>query len=79
MDWFQPISFVSSYQVTIQPDTQYNVFSTQVKYIMLCMDLWRLREYPVDKLLFEAEKRTSKAFRWIDLLFRRFTVIKKYY
>jgi len=46
---------------------------------MLCMDLWRLREYPVDKLLFKAEKRASKGFRWIDLLSRRFTDIKKNY
>jgi len=46
---------------------------------MLCMDLWRLREYPVDKLLFKAEKRASKGFRWNDLSPCRFEGIKKFY
>ena len=57
----QPASLLSV-KVNIYPETQYNVFSAEVKYIMLCMDLWRRGEYPVDKSWFMARNRVSKGF-----------------
>jgi hypothetical protein len=57
----QPASLLSV-KVSNYPETQYNVFSAEVKHIMLCMDLWRLREYPVDKSLLSARNRVSKGF-----------------
>jgi hypothetical protein len=65
MDWNEPTSFAVVCKVSVKvnnsPETQYNVFSAEVKHIMLCMDLWRLREYPVDKLLLRAESAPVKA------------------
>ena len=73
----QPVSLLSV-KVNIYPETQYNVFSAEVKYIMLCMDLWRLREYLVDKSLFPARNRVNKGFWLIDLTCLWFTLIKNY-
>jgi hypothetical protein len=55
----QPASLLSV-KVSNYPETQYNVFSAEVKYIMLCMDLWRHGEYPVDKSWYLARNRVSK-------------------
>jgi hypothetical protein len=70
MDWNEPTSFAVdcelALKVNIYPDTQYNVFSAEVKYIMLCMDLWRHGEYPVDKSCFMARNCVSKGFWFID-------------
>ena len=62
-----------------QPDTQYNVFGLQVKYIMLCMDLWREREYPVDKLRPAATRGISAGFQDIDFSDYEKLQIKNYY
>ena len=72
----QPASLLSL-KVNNSADTQYNVFSAEVKYIMLCMDLWRLREYPVDKSRFLARNRDSKGFRIIDLTCLLFVLVNK--
>ena len=72
-----PLS-VMSLKVNIYPDTQYNVFSAEVKYIMLCMNLWRQGEYPVDKSCFLARNRVSKGFWFIDSTCLWFMPIKKY-
>jgi hypothetical protein len=47
-------------KVNNQPDTQYSVFWRKVKYIMLCMVLWRYREYPVDKSIISTRDGVSK-------------------
>jgi len=71
MDWNEPTSFAVVCYVSVKvnnyPETQYSVFSAQVKYIMLCMDLWRQGEYPVDKSSFPVRNRVSKGFQVVDL------------
>ena len=51
-DWFKPASLTNRQKLNNQPDIQYSVFWLKVKYIMLCMVLWREGEYPVDKSFF---------------------------
>ena len=46
---------------------------------MLCMSLWRYREYPVDKLAFIARNGVSKGFWLIDFIYLEISLIKKYY
>jgi hypothetical protein len=77
----QPASLLSvnsSLKVTIYPEAQYSVFSAEVKYIMLCMVLWRWGEYPVDKSWFMARNRVSKGYWFIHLTCLSFVLIKKY-
>ena len=65
--------------MNIQPDTQYNVFWRKVKYIMLCMVLWRHREYPVDKSGFITANGVSNGSWLFDYFYLINTRIKKYY
>ncbi len=55
------------------------MFWAEVKYIMLCMDLWREGEYPVDKLLPMAAGGVSQGFQAIDFSNRKNERIKNYY
>ena len=79
MDWKEPASRQNSFQVNNKPDTQYSVFWRKVKYIMLCMVLWRLREYPVDKSEFISTNGASNGSWLFDFLHLKNTLIKKYY
>jgi hypothetical protein len=62
MDWNDSANSNYLSKVNKQPDTQYNVFSLKVKYIMLCMDLWRQGEYPVDNSWLQLRVASAKAF-----------------
>jgi len=46
---------------------------------MLCMDLWREGEYPVDKLFPVAAGGVSQGFQVIDISYRKNKLIKNYY
>ena len=46
---------------------------------MLCMSLWRQREYPVDKLASAGATGASKGLRRIDFALIESLPIKKYY
>jgi hypothetical protein len=61
VDWIEPASPTNRQKLNNQPDTQYSVFWLKVKYIMLCMVLWREREYLVDKSFFLQEMASAKA------------------
>jgi hypothetical protein len=61
VDWIEPACPTNRQKLNNQPDTQYSVFWLKVKYIMLCMVLWREGEYPVDKSVFLAEMASAKA------------------
>jgi hypothetical protein len=61
VDWIEPASPTNRQKLNNQPDTQYSVFWLKVKYIMLCMVLWREGEYPVDKSFFLLEMAPAKA------------------
>ena len=45
---------------------------------MLCMSLWRLREYPVDKSALVVTNGVSKGFQSVDFGWLKSGAIKKY-
>jgi hypothetical protein len=46
---------------------------------MLCMDLWREGEYPVDNLHVRTESGVSKGFCFVAVSYPETSRIKKYY
>jgi hypothetical protein len=79
VDCIKPTALFFIIKVKNQPDAQYSVFWRKVKYIMLCMVLWRYREYPVDKSVACTENGSSKGFWLIDFSCLKIRPIKKYY